>query len=51
MMDSTLKGFGDVGDQLKLFVAEKRRRETESSLASMTDEDYLNVFRSLVKKE
>ena len=40
-----------VKEQLKAFVAAKKRREVEASLAEMTDEQYMMIFNAMVKGE
>ena len=45
----TIEDLSTVKNQLKAFVASKKRREVEASLAEMTDDDYMSSFNAMMK--
>ena len=50
-LDTTLQGLGVGREQLKAVVAQIRRKETESALKTLSDDEYLAAFQSIMKKE
>ena len=48
-LNMTIEDLSTVKNQLKAFVASKKRREVEASLAEMTDDDYMSSFNAMMK--